>query len=84
MYTKDNISSLYERIPLKYFPKEYGGENGSVQQAVEDYHKVWDEYRDYFKQNAEFGTDESLRPGKPIDFDGLFGMCGSFRKIEVD
>lgn len=69
---------------MKYFPEEYGGENGNLQLIAQEYNKLWDEYRDYFKQNAEFGTDEHLRPGKPIDFDGLFGMCGSFRKINVD
>ncbi|XP_075152592.1 retinol-binding protein pinta-like [Haematobia irritans] len=84
IYGKDWSTKIEKHVPLKYLPKEYGGENNSLQQIVKDYNKVWDEYRDYFKENSQYGTDESLRTGKPMDFDSMFGMCGSFRKLEVD
>uniref|UniRef100_A0A1I8QDJ5 CRAL-TRIO domain-containing protein n=1 Tax=Stomoxys calcitrans TaxID=35570 RepID=A0A1I8QDJ5_STOCA len=79
-----DISKIYDHIPQKYLPEEYGGSNGSLDKVCADYHKVWDESREYFKQNSEYGTDERLRPGKPLDFDGVFGTGGSFRKINVD
>ncbi|XP_075165185.1 alpha-tocopherol transfer protein-like [Haematobia irritans] len=79
-----DISKLYEQIPQKYLPKEYGGSNGCLEQLTKDYNKVWDEYREYFKENAQYGTNESLRPGKPLDFDDVFGVGGTFRKINVD
>lgn len=42
-------------------------------------------FRDYIRESEElYGTDEHLRPGKPIDFENLFGMEGSFRKLNVD
>ncbi|XP_061401745.1 retinol-binding protein pinta-like [Musca vetustissima] len=84
IYNKDSLHKLWELVPQKYMPAEYGGENGSLAQAAADYHKVWDEYRDYFKENSQYGVDENLRPGNPMDFDSMFGLCGSFRKIEVD
>lgn len=65
-------------------PKEYGGENGSIEESIAELNKKLDEYREYFKANAQYGTDEKLRPGRPVDFDQLFGVQGSFRKLEVD
>ncbi|XP_068149656.1 alpha-tocopherol transfer protein-like [Drosophila tropicalis] len=80
----DKMDLLTKQVPLKYLPKEYGGENGSADEIVADWEKKFDQYRDYFKENANYKTVESLRPGKPIDFDGLFGIEGSFRKLNVD
>ncbi|XP_037813921.1 alpha-tocopherol transfer protein-like [Lucilia sericata] len=79
-----NIEKMYEKIPLKYLPKEYGGENGSIPEILAEWEQKFLSYRDYFKEDAKYGTDEQLRPGKPIDFDNLFGMEGSFRKLNVD
>ncbi|CAD7012620.1 unnamed protein product [Ceratitis capitata] len=80
----NKLDGIYEHIPLKYLPKEYGGENGSIEECIVELNKKLDEYRDYFKANAQYGTNEKLRPGKPIDFDHLCGVQGSFRKLEVD
>ncbi|KAH8234726.1 hypothetical protein KR032_002348, partial [Drosophila birchii] len=80
----NKMELLTDQIPLKYLPKEYGGENGTVPEIVAEWEKKLDAYSDFFKENANYGTDESLRPGKPIDFEGLFGIEGSFRKLNVD
>ncbi|XP_061392147.1 clavesin-1-like [Musca vetustissima] len=79
-----NFDSIYQGLPPKYFPQDYGGENGRLEELCADFNKKWDEYREYFQDNIHYGTVESLRTGKPIDFDGLFGMGGSFRKLDVD
>ncbi|KAM7344981.1 alpha-tocopherol transfer protein-like [Cochliomyia hominivorax] len=80
----NKMDSLTKEIPLKYLPKEYGGENGCIADLTIELEKTFEAHRDYFKRNAEFGTDESLRPGKAIDFDSMFGIEGSFRKLNVD
>ncbi|XP_061395798.1 clavesin-2-like [Musca vetustissima] len=80
----NNINDLTKHIPLEYLPKDYGGNNGSFSELTKEYNKTFDLYREYFKENAKYGTDESLRPGKPIDLDGPFGLGGSFRKLAVD
>ncbi|XP_017014306.1 alpha-tocopherol transfer protein-like [Drosophila takahashii] len=80
----NKMDLLTEQIPLKYLPVEYGGENGTVPEIVAAMEKKFDEYSEFFRDNANYGTDESLRPGKPIDFEGLFGIEGSFRKLNVD
>lgn len=80
----NKMDSLTKEIPLKYLPKEYGGENGSIDEIMQEWEKKMDQYSEYFKKNAEYGTDEKLRPGKAVDFDSMFGIEGSFRKLDVD
>lgn len=78
------LDDLTQRLPLKYLPRDYGGENGWLDEEINTVERKFDEYREYFKENANYGADESLRPGKPFDIEGMFGMGGSFRKLEVD
>ncbi|KAH8286870.1 hypothetical protein KR018_003571 [Drosophila ironensis] len=80
----NKMELLTQKIPLEYLPEEYGGQNGCMADLVTEWEKKFDAYEDFFKANATYGTDESLRPGKPIDFEGLFGIEGSFRKLNVD
>lgn len=75
---------LSQRIPFEYLPQDYGGNNGSLDNLALEMEKMIIDYRDYFKENSTYGTDESLRLGKPLDFESMFGMGGSFRKLEVD
>lgn len=79
-----NLEKMYSMLPQKYLPKEYGGENGSIPEIIEESVKKYLEYRSYFQDDAKYGTDERLRPGKPVDFENLFGLEGSFRKLNVD
>lgn len=75
---------LSESFPKKYLPVDCGGENGSLDKLWEEQNKIWDIHRNYFKQNAEYGSDESLRPGKELNCNNDLGIGGSFRKINVD
>ncbi|EDV96433.1 alpha-tocopherol transfer protein-like [Drosophila grimshawi] len=84
LFIHSNIDSLMEQLPLKYLPKEYGGENGSIEESTTIWGKKIEDHRDYYKANAQYGTDEKLRPGVPIDFESIFGIEGSFRKLNVD
>lgn len=38
----------------------------------------------YFKEEDNYGTDECKRAGKPKTSEDLFGIEGSFRKLNVD
>lgn len=49
-----------------------------------EHNKIWDEFRDYFKENVNYGIDERLRLGEQLDNVEELGIGGSFRKIVVD
>uniref|UniRef100_A0A1I8P613 CRAL-TRIO domain-containing protein n=1 Tax=Stomoxys calcitrans TaxID=35570 RepID=A0A1I8P613_STOCA len=78
------LDEMLKDLPAQYLPKDYGGDLPSVQELAAEYDKTWDNNREFFRANAYYGTDEKLRPGKPLDIDGLFGVGGSFRKLNVD
>lgn len=46
--------------------------------------KRLDEELPWFKEQEAIKADESKRPGKPTNYDDLFGMDGSFRQLTID
>ncbi|VVC91857.1 unnamed protein product [Leptidea sinapis] len=79
-----NFAALYETFPQEMLPEEYGGSNGSIQELT-DYWKVKVESRrDWFLEEDKARSNEYLRPGKPKTTSSLFGVEGSFRKLDVD
>lgn len=78
------MEALYKHIPQKYLPKEYGGENGSIDSMIKHSESLFMKYYDFFSEGMKYGTDEKLRVGKTVNYDNVFGVDGSFRKINVD
>lgn len=77
--------TLYEHIPRKYLPIEYGGENGTIPEIVAAMEAKFLSYREHFKENANFGITEELRKTeKAVDYDSIFGIDGSFKKLTID
>ncbi|XP_075166389.1 alpha-tocopherol transfer protein-like [Haematobia irritans] len=79
-----NLDDLGKEFPRKYFPIEFGGTNGSMNEWHVETEKLFEEYREYFKENDQYGTDERLRIGKPMNFGDNVGINGTFRKLDVD
>ena len=42
------------------------------------------EYSAWFKEQEGIKADESKRPGKPTNYEDLFGLDGSFRQLTID
>uniref|UniRef100_A0A1L8DZG8 Putative phosphatidylinositol transfer protein sec14 n=1 Tax=Nyssomyia neivai TaxID=330878 RepID=A0A1L8DZG8_9DIPT len=80
----ENMESLYQHIPKRLLPKEYGGEGPHIKELIDKWEKKFMEYRDYFLEEANYGTDEKKRPGRPKTEESIFGIDGSFRKLNVD
>ncbi|XP_055530861.1 alpha-tocopherol transfer protein-like [Wyeomyia smithii] len=79
-----NFEALYDYVPRRLLPQEYGGEAGPIQPIINEWVKKVESYRDYFKEEEQYGTDERKRPGRPKHADSLFGIEGSFRMLNVD
>ncbi|XP_013147062.1 PREDICTED: clavesin-1-like [Papilio polytes] len=75
---------LYDFVPKKAFPKEEGGEH-------KDHNTMRDETIDLLKTNTQFFKEESLRrvnealrAGGKKTVEDLFGIQGSFKKLDID
>lgn len=80
----DNMEAVHKHIPKHLLPVEYGGENGTTQDLINYWEKKIISYRDFLLEEANFGTDESKRIGPNKHSESLFGVEGSFRKLNVD
>ncbi|XP_058460978.1 alpha-tocopherol transfer protein-like [Malaya genurostris] len=79
-----DMDSLYKYIPKRLFPMEYGGDAGPIQTIINQCEEKLLSYREYFLEEDQYGTDENKRPGRPRNAQSMFGVEGSFRKLEVD
>jgi hypothetical protein len=46
--------------------------------------ELLEHYRDWFKEEEAFRVDESKRLGRPNNSGEIFGMEGSFKKLDID
>lgn len=46
--------------------------------------KKLEEYGSWFEEQESLKADESKRPGKPTNYDDLFGVDGSFKQLSID
>ncbi|XP_013099280.2 alpha-tocopherol transfer protein-like [Stomoxys calcitrans] len=79
-----NIDDIKVTIPKQYLPRDIGGDNGSLEDVCIANIRLWEEYREYFRDSNDYGIDESLRLIKKPNIDCDFGTGGSFRTINVD
>ncbi|KAM8704287.1 hypothetical protein ACLKA7_008827 [Drosophila subpalustris] len=77
---------LYKHLPPEAMTIEYGGSNGYQAEALDYWRRRLEARKDYFEQDAQFGTNEKLRVGLANAWASgeLSGTSGSFRKLEVD
>ncbi|XP_017027177.1 alpha-tocopherol transfer protein-like [Drosophila kikkawai] len=83
-YFFKNLEEFSKVIPLEYLPKEYGGSNGCISDILAEAEKQFLSYKEYFAEDSQYGVNEQLRPGQRVDADSIFGIEGSFRKLDID
>ncbi|KMY92551.1 alpha-tocopherol transfer protein-like [Drosophila simulans] len=78
------LDSLYKYVPKECLPAEYGGSNGTIQDVVSTWRTKLLAYKPFFEEETSYGTNEKLRRGQPVNAESLFGIEGSFRKLDID
>ena len=79
-----NYETLYTHIPQKYLPQELGGENGSIEDISKEQIANFSNHHAYFLEDHIYRVEEKLREYKIPNYDDIFGIEGSFRKLNVD
>ncbi|CAH0595194.1 unnamed protein product [Chrysodeixis includens] len=79
-----DYKALHEYVPKELLPEEYGGTSCALNEINLAWVKKLEEYKDWFLKQESLVANESLRPGKPTNYDELFGIDGSFRQLSID
>ena len=80
------MESLFNSgIPKDIMPKEYGGECESINVIVQSWEqKIKDNYERLVEDVKIYKVDERKRIGRTKNPESLFGIDGTFRKLEID
>lgn len=84
VHSKGDFSKLHEDLGKDVLPKEYGGNNGSIQELTDYWRTQVESCGDWLEEQTNYKTKEDLRPGKPKLHADIFGIEGSFRKLDID
>ncbi|XP_024871204.1 alpha-tocopherol transfer protein-like [Temnothorax curvispinosus] len=76
--------TLEKFIPLEILPNEAGGQAGSLQELHDKQVKKLVNHVAWFQEEEGHRVNEALRPGKAKTATDLFGVEGSFKKLEID
>ncbi|KAB0797733.1 hypothetical protein PPYR_08726 [Photinus pyralis] len=84
LYSEYNLHQFYTKIPQISLPEEFGGQNGSVKELTSIWKKKVESYRDFFIEEEQRKSNEKLRQCQQILDSDVFGVEGSFRKLDID
>lgn len=84
IFVHTSCESLHQHVTKAALPKEFGGNLDSMS----SYHKTsleeLERYTDWLKEEETLRVDESRRPGKAKNTGDVFGVEGSFKKLDID
>lgn len=80
-----STDTLSKFIPLEVLPNEEGGKAGPIMKLHDEQIKWLEKHISWFKEDeANHRVNEQLRLGKIKSAVDLFGIEGSFKKLETD
>lgn len=80
----DYTKTLYNYLPQECMPKELGGSGESIHHLQEEIKAFILNRMELIEADEQLVVDESKRVQKSNNFDHLFGIEGTFRKLELD
>nr|CAD7264951.1 unnamed protein product [Timema shepardi] len=78
------LEDFYKIVPNEILPKEYGGEAGPIEEAHKRSYEKMKQHRNWFIEEEKLRVDESKRLGKAKSASEVFGLEGSFKKLDID
>lgn len=79
------METVKKYLPIEALPNEYNGKAKPIEEIAAKHIKLLEEYSDWLQHSKIFAqADESLRVGKCDGTENLFGVDGSFKKLELD
>ncbi|XP_063929746.1 alpha-tocopherol transfer protein-like [Zophobas morio] len=84
LFLHTTVDELFKYVPQDCLPQEYGG---SVEAVPILHEKIKGDLRNntaLFEWEETQKVDESKRPGKPKNIGDIFGVEGTFKKLEID
>ena len=79
-----DLKKLHEDVGLDILPVEYGGTNGTIEELTNYWKGRAEDNQVVLLKLNNYKTDEAKRPGKPKLHADIFGIEGSFRKLDID
>lgn len=80
-----SLQSASKYFPIEALPNEVGGKAGFIQELMDTQFKRIENFREWFLEDEKnYRVNESLRIDKSKTSSDLFGIEGSFKKIEID
>lgn len=80
----DNLTNLYPHVQKECLPKHLGGNSPTVEELYERQKKLFLDNVAYYLDDETKLADESKRPGKPKSANDVFGVEGTFKKLDID
>jgi len=84
VHPQGDYTSLLEDLGEDILPMEYGGTNGCLEELAKFWKKEVEASQDWLKLQTTYKSEENLRRGRPKLHADLFGIEGSFRKLDID
>ncbi|XP_063388744.1 alpha-tocopherol transfer protein-like [Cydia fagiglandana] len=78
-----SVEALHEFLPKQYLPKDYGGEDCSMQEYTDMYEKELrsDSTKQFLLNACKHVSDEKKRPATDYNYEFL---SGTFKKLDID